>query len=65
MDAELSGVGKRGLPKLREILRRPRGESEVSYLFFTSWNVSDSFPHDSLDQEAFYAHKGGKKWQRS
>ena len=29
MDAEFAGVGKRGMPKLREILRRPRGESEV------------------------------------
>ncbi len=28
MDGE-GGFGKRGLPKLRELLRRPRGESEV------------------------------------
>ena len=35
-----AGFGKRGLPKLRELLRRPRGESEVN-LPLVARNVVD------------------------
>ena len=52
---ELNGNGKRGLPKLREILRRQKQDSEVGFVFLKAdWLLFILQDEESPDIEFQY-----------